>query len=104
MSLETGPAATILTSVHPLCENAIFVRGCKICRIHIKQFGEVLWARRRCCMQMHLGMVAVMNAAIDFEDCFTTEGVDGVYCSEPLYEVEMVSIPAPVSAVPQHRP
>jgi len=55
-------------------------------------------------MQMHLGMVAVMNAAIDFEDCFTTEGVDGVYCSEPLYEVEMVSIPAPVSAVPQHRP
>jgi hypothetical protein len=42
-------------------------------------------------MQMHLGMVAVMNAAIDFEDCFTTEGVDGVYCSETLFEVETVS-------------
>lgn len=41
---------------------------------------------------MHLGMVAVMNAAIDLEDPFSTEGVDGVYPNESLYEVEQVGI------------
>ena len=39
---------------------------------------------------MHLGMVAVMNAAIALEDPFVTDGVDGVYCSETLFEVEQV--------------
>lgn len=39
---------------------------------------------------MHLGMVAVMNAAIDMEDPFASVGVDGVYCNETLFEVEQV--------------
>ena len=40
---------------------------------------------------MHLGMAAVMNAAISLEDPFATDGVDGVYCSETLFEVEQVN-------------
>ena len=43
---------------------------------------------------MHLGMVAVMNAAISLEDPFATDGVDGVYCSETLFEVEQVTDPS----------
>ena len=39
---------------------------------------------------MHLGMVGVLNAALSFEDPFSTEGVDGVYCDEILFEVEQV--------------
>ena len=31
-----------------------------------------------------------MNAAIDLEDPFATDGVDGVYCNESLFEVEQV--------------
>lgn len=37
---------------------------------------------------MHLGMVSLMNASIALEDPFTTDGVDGVYCEEALFEVE----------------
>ena len=35
-----------------------------------------------------------MNAAISLEDPFATDGVDGVYCSETLFEIEQVADPS----------
>lgn len=39
---------------------------------------------------MHLGMVVLMNASIGLEDPFATDGVDGIFVDEVLYEVQQV--------------
>lgn len=76
-----------LSILHTVCKaDTPGVAGCNAHVLH--EFYKQLTAL---CMQMHLGMVAVMNAAIDLEDPFSTKGVDGIYCDENLYEVEQVS-------------
>lgn len=64
------------------------VSSCDCYSFYVLHFWS--WKKSLKCLQMHLGMVAVMNAAIDLEDPFATDGVDGVYCNESLFEVEQV--------------
>ena len=41
-------------------------------------------------LQMHLGMAVLLNATIGLEDPFATDGVDGIFVEEVLFEVQQV--------------